>query len=72
MTEFQDLELKCVDCQQPFTLTAGEQEFFASKGFTNPKRCKECRKKKTASMRAKEDTGTRPMNDNDFGPKDDF
>mgnify|MGYP001037249656 FL=1 len=41
---FQDKTLTCVDCGQPFVFTAGEQEFFAQKGFQNePKRCKACK-----------------------------
>ena len=39
-----DKSLTCVDCGATFTFTAGEQEFFASRGYTNePKRCTECR-----------------------------
>ena len=39
-----DKTLTCVDCGYDFTFTAGEQEFFASKGYTNePKRCPQCR-----------------------------
>ena len=41
---FQDKTLTCVDCGQPFVFTAGEQEFFAQRGFQNePKRCKACK-----------------------------
>ncbi|MBI4180740.1 MAG: zinc-ribbon domain containing protein [Chloroflexi bacterium] len=41
---FQDKSLQCSDCGTTFTFTAGEQEFFDSKGYTNePKRCPECR-----------------------------
>lgn len=41
---FQDKTLTCIDCGQPFVFTAGEQEFFAQKGFQNePKRCKSCK-----------------------------
>ena len=41
---FTDKELQCVDCGQSFTFSADEQEFFATKGFTNdPKRCLVCR-----------------------------
>ncbi len=41
---FQDKTLTCVDCGQQFTFTAGEQEFYAQKGFMNePKRCKSCK-----------------------------
>ena len=36
--------MSCVDCAQEFVFTAGEQEFFASRGFTEaPKRCGPCR-----------------------------
>ena len=41
---FEDKELQCADCGNPFTFSANEQEFFANKGFTNePKRCPDCR-----------------------------
>ncbi|MBV8694629.1 MAG: zinc-ribbon domain containing protein [Chloroflexi bacterium] len=39
-----DRTLYCRDCQQEFIFTAGEQEFYASRGLTNaPSRCPECR-----------------------------
>jgi CxxC-x17-CxxC domain-containing protein len=41
---FEDRTLTCVDCGQQFVFTAGEQEFYAQKGFMNePKRCKSCK-----------------------------
>ena len=41
---YTDEILNCVDCNAPFTFTSGEQEFFATKGFTNkPNRCLDCR-----------------------------
>ncbi|MEG1050032.1 MAG: zinc-ribbon domain containing protein, partial [Oscillospiraceae bacterium] len=41
---YQDKTLICKDCGQEFTFTAGEQEFYASRGFENePQRCKNCR-----------------------------
>ena len=41
---YTDETLNCVDCSAPFTFSTGEQEFFASKGFTNkPNRCADCR-----------------------------
>jgi CxxC-x17-CxxC domain-containing protein len=40
----QDRTLTCRDCGEPFVFSAGEQEFFASKGLTNdPQRCPSCR-----------------------------
>ena len=42
--EYQDRQINCIDCSQPFVFTAGEQEFYARKGFREePKRCKPCR-----------------------------
>lgn len=47
---YQDRILTCRDCGQEFTFTAGEQEFFASKGLTNaPSRCPDCRKARRSS-----------------------
>ena len=41
---YQDKQITCVDCGNPFTFTVREQEFFASKGYANePKRCLSCR-----------------------------
>ena len=41
---YQDKTLKCKDCGQEFVFSAGEQEFYAEKGFVNePQRCKACR-----------------------------
>lgn len=48
--QFEDRDLECVDCQQPFVFTSGEQQFFSMKGFTPPKRCKPCRDAKKAQQ----------------------
>jgi CxxC-x17-CxxC domain-containing protein len=48
--EYHDKVLKCSDCNQEFVFTAGEQMFFADKGFKNePKRCKDCKSKRSPS-----------------------
>ena len=45
MEEYQDKTLVCKDCGTEFVFTAGEQQFYAEKGFTNePQRCPDCRK----------------------------
>jgi len=47
---YEDKTLICQECGQEFIFTASEQEFYASKGFTNePKRCPECRRKRKES-----------------------
>ena len=39
-----DKNLACSDCGATFVFTVGEQEFFATRGYTNePKRCSDCR-----------------------------
>jgi len=41
---YTEKSLQCVDCGATFAFTVEEQEFFASKGYTNePKRCLSCR-----------------------------
>jgi len=44
-----DKVLACADCRQEFTFTAGEQEFYASRGFTEPRRCPSCRSSRKAA-----------------------
>jgi len=47
---YTDETLTCVDCGRTFPFTASEQEFFASKGFTNkPSRCSDCRAARKAA-----------------------
>jgi len=42
--------MACRDCGKQFTFTAGEQEFYNQKGFTNsPSRCPDCRSSRKAS-----------------------
>ncbi len=49
--EYQDRILKCADCGSEFVFTAGEQAFYADKGFRNePKRCRSCKSKRAESM----------------------
>ena len=44
---YQDITLKCKDCGKEFVFTAGDQEFYASKGYDNqPRRCRDCRNAK--------------------------
>jgi len=55
---YQDENLNCVDCGTSFPFTASEQQFFASKGFTNkPSRCSDCRAARKASRGGQERGG---------------
>ena len=48
---FKDEDLVCADCSGDFVFTAGEQEFYLSKGFDNkPVRCKACKDAKKSRM----------------------
>ncbi len=41
---FKDRMLTCCNCSAEFIFSAGEQDFFHTKGLTNePKRCQNCR-----------------------------
>ena len=45
-----DKSLTCSDCGATFTFSAGEQELFQQRGYTNePKRCPECRTARKSS-----------------------
>lgn len=68
--EYTDKIVSCVEAvcgHAEFTITAGEQSFFASKGYPLPKRCKPCRvakkEQKTAQATAVENRKHSP-----FGP----
>ena len=42
----EDKEIICKDCGKTFIFTSGEQEFYKSKNFPDPKCCKKCAKKR--------------------------
>ena len=47
---YEDKTLVCKDCGKEFVFTAGEQEFYAERGFQNePQRCKACRDARNAT-----------------------
>jgi CxxC-x17-CxxC domain-containing protein len=54
---FEDRTLTCRDCGESFVFSAGEQQFFASKGLVNdPQRCVSCR----ATAKRSRATGASP------------
>jgi len=54
---YEDKTLVCKECGADFVFTAGEQEFYAEKGFTNePQRCKMCRDQRKQSSRGDRQT----------------
>lgn len=52
-SDFQDTSLICIDCENSFIWSAGEQLFFHDKGLKNPpKRCKPCKQAKNERLAA--------------------
>jgi CxxC-x17-CxxC domain-containing protein len=49
-----DMVITCRDCGQNFTFTSGEQDFYASRGFSEPSRCADCR----AARKSQRDGGS--------------
>lgn len=61
---YEDKTLTCRDCGAAFTWSAGEQEFFAQKGFDRPPtRCPECRKKRRGETSNNRSSGPRKLYD---------
>src|SRR5204862_8027954 len=46
---YNDKNLTCADCGQQFVFTASEQDFYAQRGFTEPRRCPSCRASRKAA-----------------------
>ena len=44
-----DRTLTCADCRAEFVFTSSEQTFFLERGFSDPRRCKNCRNAAKAS-----------------------
>lgn len=65
-SQYEDKDLNCTQCHQPFVFTAGEQEFYATKQFQSPKRCKPCRDLKKA-QRDQGDQGDYQQDDKNYG-----
>jgi len=81
---YADKTITCRDCGMDFVFTAGEQEFYAQKGFTNePSRCPACRQQRKAngggrsnSYGDRDSYGSRGYNDygrsNSYGDRDSY
>ena len=46
---YTDKNLTCADCGQEFVFTASEQDFYAQRNFTEPRRCPSCRASRKAA-----------------------
>ncbi len=60
--DFQDKVLKCRECGKEFLFSAGEQAFYAEKGFQHePTRCRNCRTARKQGTLPASDAGSRPL-----------
>lgn len=48
----EDKKIVCKDCGKEFVFTVKDQEFYKTKNFSEPLRCKECRDKKKMNRRS--------------------
>lgn len=58
---YTDKVLTCQDCHQSFTFSADDQEFFATKGYSEPKRCPDCRQARKSERNGGAGRATREM-----------
>lgn len=49
--QFVDRDIKCADCSNDFTFTAGEQKFYREREYSDPRRCKPCREDRKTKQR---------------------
>ena len=49
MYTYSDRTLGCVDCSTEFVFTASDQQFYADRQFSEPRRCPACRAAKKAA-----------------------
>ncbi|MGI8872137.1 MAG: CxxC-x17-CxxC domain-containing protein [Candidatus Limnocylindria bacterium] len=59
-----DKALTCVDCNQEFAFTVSEQQFYADRQFSEPRRCPACRAIRKAS---RGDSGNSNYAGGDYG-----
>jgi CxxC-x17-CxxC domain-containing protein len=46
---YNDRTVTCADCSQEFVFSASEQQFYADRGFSDPRRCPSCRQARKAA-----------------------
>ena len=59
---YETRSLTCVECGAEFEFSAEDQEFYAGRGFSEPKRCPKCRaarKARTSNSRQQYNGGGR-------------
>ena len=65
---YMDRMLTCSDCGQQFAFTASEQQFYADRQFSEPRRCSSCRAARKSARNEGSSYGTMQ----DRGPREMF
>lgn len=60
---YEDRTLTCVECSVEFTFTAEDQQFHASRGYQDPKRCPNCRQARRGGREGGYGSYARTMHD---------
>ncbi len=60
---YEDRTLTCVECGSEFAFSADDQEYHASRGYQDPKRCPSCREARRGSYGGGGYGGSRQMYD---------
>jgi CxxC-x17-CxxC domain-containing protein len=64
VSQFSEKVLQCRDCGNEFVWSSGEQEFYATRGFSEPSRCPDCR---AARKNARDNGGGTGYSASSFG-----
>lgn len=54
---FSDRTLNCVECNEAFVFSSDDQRFHLEKGYSEPKRCPNCRQARRASRNQRSGSG---------------
>ena len=61
-----DAELTCIDCGEIYLFSADDQNYYRSKGYSSPVRCRPCRKAHKALKEAAAQQGASPQASEDI------
>ncbi len=70
MSRFSDKVLVCRDCSNDFVFSSGEQEFYSTRGFSDPTRCPDCRRARKAARAAGDDFALNSTPRSSYGSRD--
>ena len=72
MYQYADKTITCVDCRQDFVFTGSEQQFYAERQFSEPRRCPGCRNARKAERGSSSYGGGSSRGGYSSGPREMF